>query len=144
MNENKIRDLLNTGSLRKRSIDMERIRSMIKSAETTVKIAKNIALNEESATLIFRELYEAIRQLGESKWWLEGYEPYGLGSHSLALDILKDFDIRNKIKLNHLDRFKKIRHDANYRGMIVSVSQAKEMLEFWNDCGIEILKLLRS
>ncbi len=45
--------------------------------------------------------------------------------------------------LNHLARFKKIRHDSNYKGIFVLISQAKEILDFWNKCGEEILEILK-
>ena len=144
MNEDKILELFRNGFLRKREVDPDRVKSMIRSSENAVEVVKKIPLNEKSATVIFREIYESVRQLGEAQWWLKGYEPFGLGSHNLSLDILKDFDINHKIKLNHLDRFKKIRHDANYRGMMVSISQAKEIIEFWEVCGREILEKIKN
>lgn len=144
MKSEEIRYLIESGSLRIRQIDYERIKSMIDSAEITVKVAKKILIDEESATLIFREIYESIRQLGEAKWWLNGYEPQGVGSHGVSLDILNELNIKEKIRLNNLERFKKIRNDSNYRGFRVTVFQAKEILEFWDKCGIEIIKILRS
>lgn len=51
-------------------------------------------------------------------------------------------DIMEKFRLNFLTRFKKIRHDANYRGFRVSASQAREILDFWERCGKEILQIL--
>ena len=116
---------------------------MIEFAEINVRVAKSISLNEDSATLIFREIYESIRQLGEAKWLIEGYETQGLGTHVVCLDILKDMDIKEKVKLNYLDRFKQIRHDANYRGIKVLISQTKEILEFWDICGKEMIIILR-
>ena len=59
------------------------------------------------------------------------------------MEALKDFDIKDKQKLNSLDRFKKIRHDANYRGLRTTLKQAEEILDFWNKCGEEIAKGLR-
>jgi len=46
-------------------------------------------------------------------------------------------------KLNSLDRFKRIRHDINYRGFRASLGQAEEILNFWNNCGEEIIKNLK-
>ena len=134
-----IQMLLDSGQLRIRQPDIERIKSLIKSAETNAKVVKNIALNDDSATVIFREIYESIRQLGDAKWWLIGYEPL---NHEVSLDILKEMDIKEKIRLNFLRRFKKIRHDANYRGFKVSFSQAKEIIDFWDKCGKEIVEIL--
>ena len=51
-------------------------------------------------------------------------------------------DIKEKILLNSLDRLKKIRHDANYRGFRISVNQAQEIITFWDKCAIEIMKII--
>jgi len=131
---------LKSGIIRNRQRDTEKIKSMIHSAEVNVKVAKDIKLNDDSATVIFREIYESVRQLGDAKWWLLGYEP---SNHEISMEVLKDFNIKNKIKLNSLDRLKKIRHDANYRGLQTTVQQAEEILEFWNTCGEEIIKELK-
>lgn len=131
---------LKSGIIRNRQRDMEKIKSMINSAEVNAKVTKDIKLNDDTATLIFREIYESVRQLGDAKWWLLGYEP---SNHEISMEVLKDFDIKDKLKLNSLDRFKKIRHDVNYRGFRATNQQAEEILDFWNKCGEEILKELR-
>jgi len=131
---------LKTGIIRNRQRDIEKIKSMINSAEINAKVTKAIKLNEDTATLIFREIYESTRQLGDAKWWLLGYEP---SNHEISMEVLKDFDIKEKIKLNSLDRFKKTRHDVNYRGFRATISQTEEILDFWNKCGEEIIKTLR-
>ena len=74
--------------LRYRQRDNEKIRSMINSAEVNVIVTKEIKLNKNSATLIFREIYESIRQLGDAKLWLQGYEPL---NHEVSMEILKEF-----------------------------------------------------
>lgn len=131
---------LKTGIIRNRQKDAEKIKSMINSAEINAKVTKSIKLDENTATLVFREIYESIRQLGDAKWWLLGFEP---GNHEISMEILKDFDIKDKLKLNSLDRFKKIRHDINYRGFRASIPQAEEILDFWNKCGEAIIKILK-
>lgn len=131
---------LKTGILRNRQRDIEKIKSMINSAEINIKVIKTIKINDDTATLVFREAYESIRQLGDAKWWLLGYEP---SNHEISLEILKDLDIKEKIKLNSLDRFKKTRHDINYKGFRATIFQAEEVLEFWDKCGKEIIKILK-
>jgi len=128
------------GALRNRQQDLEKIKSMINSAEVNARVTQDIKINDSTATLVFREAYESIRQLGDAKLWLIGYEPK---NHEVSMAILKEFDIEDKIKLNSLDRLKKIRHDINYQGFRASVEQAGEILEFWNKCGIEILRILK-
>lgn len=125
--------------LRQREPDIEKIKSILNSAKSTVIVTKKIPLTEESATVIFRELYEAIRQLGDAKWWLMGYEP---NSHEVSLESLTGLDIKEKLKLNYLDRFRRIRNDVNYRGFRATSSQAKEILDFWNACSEDIIKII--
>ena len=125
--------------LRKRSLDKEKVKSMIESSITNMTIVKTVPLTEQSAILIFRETYESIRQLGDARWWLLGYEPR---NHEVSMEILKEMDITEKVRLNHLSRFKTIRNDTNYRGFKVTVAQAKEILEFWGACSEEIISLL--
>lgn len=125
--------------LRKRSLDREKVKSMIESSTTNMVVVKAVALTEQSAILIFRESYESIRQLGDARWWLLGYEPR---NHEVSMEILKEMDIKEKVRLNHLGRFKAIRNDANYRGFKVTVAQAKEILGFWDACAEEIISSL--
>src|SRR3990167_7777575 len=126
--------------LRKKSLDREKVKSMIESSTTNMSIVKTISISEHSAILIFRETYESIRQLGDARWWLLGYEPR---NHEVSMEILKEMDITEKVRLNHLSRFKRIRNDTNYRGFKVSAAQAKEIVEFWESCSAEILSLLQ-
>jgi len=128
--------LIKTDQLRIRQTDKEKVISMARSSKVNAKIAKNVPLNEESATLIFREIYESIRQLGDAKWWLLGYEPR---NHEVSMDILKEANIKDKVLLNHLSRFKRIRNDANYRGFRVTVTQAQEITDFWDKCADDII-----
>jgi len=125
--------------LRRRSLDKEKVKSMIESSTTNMAVVKTIPLAEQSAILIFRETYESIRQLGDARWWLLGFEPR---NHEVSMEILKEMDIKEKVQLNYLSRFKTIRNDANYRGFKVTVAQAKEILEFWKTCSQEIISIL--
>ena len=131
---------LKTGIIRHRQKDIEKTKSMVLSAEINAKVTKTIKLDEDSATLIFREIYESIRQIGDAQWWLLGFEP---SNHEISMEILKDADIKEKIKLNSLDRYKKTRHDINYRGFRATASQAAEILEFWDKCGEEMIQNLK-
>ncbi len=139
MSEELIRKYNDMKQLRKKTIEKSVILSLLNSVKTNSEVILTIPLSEKSATLVFRELYESVRQLGDAKWWLLGYEPK---NHDVSLEILKKMDIKDKHKLNNLDRFKNIRHDINYRGFRASIEQANELIAFWNSCGKEILDVL--
>ena len=140
MKKELIHQYVQSDQLRKRSINKEKVRSIIESSISNMSIVKTISLTEQSAILIFRETYESIRQLGDARWGLLGYEPR---NHEVSMEVLKELNIQEKVRLNHLSRFKTIRNDANYRGFKVTVSQAKEILEFWDACSKDILSLLQ-
>src|SRR3989344_2886603 len=136
-----INSLIKEKRLRIKSIDKNKARSLTNSSEKNAEVILEIRLTDKTATIIFREIYESIRQLGEALWILGGYEPNPIKSyHETCLLILKDMEITDKVKLNHLDRYRKIRNDSNYQGSIISENQAKELVEFWNKCGKEIIK----
>ncbi len=139
MRKERIDFLIEDGQLRPRYHDIERIKSMISSSRINAEVVKKIPVSSESATVIFREIYESIRKLGDARWWLLGYEPL---NHEVSLEILKEAEVKEKIKLNHLLRFKKIRNDINYRGFRASEPQAQEILDFWDTCGKEISNLI--
>ena len=128
--------LIKNKKLRAREANKEKIKSLIESAKNNVEVVSSLPVTEKNATVIFREIYESIRQLGDARFWILGYEPL---DHIISLDSLKSLDIKEKVKLNHLDRLKQIRHDANYRGFNVSASQAQEILDFWKVCAKEII-----
>lgn len=132
---------LRTGLVRRRQADIPRIRSMLEVAEMRALTAVQITITERSAISVFSELYEAIRQLGDAHLWLQNLEPR---DHEVSLAALQAMTVKEAAQLNHLDRFRRIRNDVNYRGHRTSVEQAQEILGFWNACGAEILMLLRS
>ena len=128
---------LKTDQIRVRQPDKERVKSIVESAKINAKIAKTVNLNEDSATVVVREIYESVRQLGDAKWWALGYEPR---NHEICMEILKESNIKEKLLLNHLSRFKRMRNDANYRGFKITVAQAREIINFWDKCSNGIIE----
>ena len=139
MNKEIIDQLVKQDKLRVKEIDIAKVKSILELAQTNSKVIKTLPINQDSATVVFTELYECIHKLGDAKWWSLGYEPR---NHEVSIDILQEMDIKEKLLLNHLDRLKRIRHDANYRGFKVNLAQAQEILEFWDKCSEEIILLI--
>jgi len=131
--------LVRTEQLRPKSAEPPKVRSLLDSIENDSRVTLAIPLSPETATVIFRELYECIRQLGDAAWWQRGYEPR---NHEVSIEILQG--LRTDAALHHLPRFKAIRHDINYRGFRASEAQAREVIAFWNTCGKALLALLRA
>ena len=91
MKKEQIDQWVQRDQIRKRLLDKDRVRSMIESSTTNMIIVKTVPLTEQSAILIFRETYESVRQLGDAKWWLSGYEPR---NHEVSMEILKEIYIK--------------------------------------------------
>jgi len=126
--------------IRRRSPDRLRAKSLLEAAESTMKELGAVRLTEGTGTIIFRETYESLRQLGDARWWLLGYEPR---DHEVSMEILATEKIPHSAKLAKLDRYREIRNNANYRGYVISKAVAQEIREFWEECGAEILEKLK-
>ncbi len=129
--------LIREGKLRQRSPDLPRIRSLLAAAKDTVEVVKSMVITNKTATIVFREIYESIRQIGDARLWSLGFEPL---KHDVSMDALMEMDIKEKVKLNKHHRFRKTRNDVNYRAYRISVAEAEEIIEFWNDCAEDLIK----
>lgn len=135
MNDEKIELWKSLGILRQKRKDTALIRSQIQACLRDADVARKIALTEESANVVFKEIYTSIRLLGEARWRLRGFET---SNHEICLEILKEADIKAKMSLAHLDRYIKFRHEATYEGLRIGVDQVKEIISFWENCCKEI------
>ena len=133
--------LISQGQLIKKSVDRFRAESLIKAALVNAEFAKRQKIDAESATGVFREMYEAFRQLGDAKWWLMGYEP--IDSHKVSMKILISADISKNYKLQNIDRFRRIRNDANYRGELVKEEQALEIVSLWDEVSKDLIEWVK-
>ncbi len=105
MDNVRIGQLIKDGKLRKRKTDKPRVKSLLDSARKTSKFVEGMRVTDQGATVIFREFYECIRQVGDALWWTLGYEV--TGSHEVSMEILRYADIKEKVKLHKLDWFRR-------------------------------------
>lgn len=138
MKKEKVERLLKEGKVRVKEKNIAEARAILNTAKINAEAMKELSISDKNSTVIFKEIYDSIRQLGDIIWLLEGYEV--LRGHEISLEILKDLDIEEKTRFNYLNRFEKIRHDASYRGKAVSMEQAREIIEFWNLCSYDIIR----
>jgi hypothetical protein len=127
MNDEQIREFVKKGELRKRSTDINRARSILQAAQNSATFAQNIKLTEQTSTGIFKELYDAFRQLGDAKWWMLGCEAY---SHKSSIELLKSAKTPHNQSLQQLSRMRDIRDDASYRGY-TTPTHTEELLNLW-------------
>ena len=141
MDKARIDFLIREGRLKLRKPDIPRVKTMLESAKDNMRVVKKIPITYDSATLIFREIYESIRQIGDAKLWSIGYEPIG---HDVSMEILREMKIKEAVRLHGLDRFRRMRNNANYRGYKITIEQAIEISDFWERCVKEIIREIES
>jgi len=141
MNKTYIAVMLREKRIRPKTVEIAKVRSLVENITTNANVVLGIVLNKNSATVIYRELYECIREIGDALWWLEGYEPL---DHGISIEILETQKVTNLNSLKHLETYRKIRHDIHYRGFRASEAQARELIEFWNTSGKELLEQVKT
>ena len=140
MNRTYLDVLIREKRIRPKTTEVAKVRSLIENIEANAEVTTEIPLTKKSATVIFRELYECVRELGDALWWLECYEPL---DHGISIELLETQPATNPNSLKHLDTYRRIRHDIQYRGFKASEAQANEISEFWKTTGKELLGQLK-
>lgn len=119
---------LKKGTVKRRTPDPEEAKSLLEKAETTLNYFKDKEITEKYASIIFGNLYGAIREAAQSLMSLKGYKPY---SHEATISFLKEFHREfSEEELNKFDRFRLIRSDSEYRAIKVSKKDAESCLKF--------------
>jgi len=134
---NTIDEMKRKGLVYVRSKDIPRARSLLESSQIVASAALSIHVNNKTATMVFKELYDSVRQLGDALWWALGYESE---SHEASLKILSHPGVG--LKEHKLERFRRIRNESNYRGYLISPQQAEEIVSFWKNKNKEIISFI--
>ncbi|MCK5624427.1 hypothetical protein KAI04_01135 [Candidatus Pacearchaeota archaeon] len=108
-------------NIKKISKDKIRAKSLDKMSKDSLKILKLIKL-QDAPNIIFRELYEALRQEIESIGYLKGYK---FRSHE-AITIFLQEGLKEKKISSIFDRYRIIRNKLNYYGKPVHKETVKE------------------
>ncbi|MCK5149997.1 hypothetical protein KAJ87_03670 [Candidatus Pacearchaeota archaeon] len=109
-------------NIKKIKQDLIRAKSLKKTSENSLNILKLIKLNQDSANIIFRELYEALRQDLESIGYFKGYK---FRSHEAITIFLKEILKEEKIAFL-FDKYRKLRNNLNYYGKPIHLETVKE------------------
>ena len=79
---------LDANLVRKQKADKEEAKSLMKKALHRLNYIKKQKINEDTASFIFEDIYESLREASQSLMALKGYKPY---SHEALISFLKDF-----------------------------------------------------
>lgn len=118
-------DLIKQGIVRKTSPNNARAQSLLEMSAQTMKVILTLDLNEQNTSIIFRELYECLRQALEAIGYKNGYK---FENHE-SIKIFASEILQNNELAIDFDRYRKIRNGINYYGDKVAVETAKKAAE---------------
>jgi hypothetical protein len=102
-------------------------RSLLKKAEIRLKRIKGKEIDEENSSIVFEDIYEALREASQSLMEIKGFKPY---SHEAAVSFLKEYDILKEAKTSAIDNYRVLRNNSVYKAEKVSPLKCKEALDF--------------
>lgn len=121
---------LNVNLVRKQKADKEEAKSLMKKAVHRLNYIKKQEIKEDTASSIFEDIYESLREASQSLMSLKGYKPY---SHEALISFLRDFYKFSGSDISTFDRFRILRNKTVYSAAWVSVEVCQEALAFLED-----------
>jgi len=121
---------LDNNLAKKGSPDISQAKALIQKAEGRIKFSiKSRKINENTASYIFEDIYECLREASQSLMSLKGYKPY---SHEAIISFLKEFYNFKEFDINFLNQYRILRNKSIYGGEKISIEKCKESLRFLN------------
>jgi len=119
---------LDNNLARKASPDKGEAGALLQKAEGRLDFSIKVRrINENTATYIFEDIYECLREAAQSLMSLKGYKPY---SHEAVISFLREFFRFSESDLETFDRYRILRNKAVYRGERISATVCREALDF--------------
>lgn len=118
---------LNEGKVEKQSPNPQKALSLMNKSIRRIEHIKAQKLNAEDAEFLFEDIYESIREAGQSLMALRGYKPL---SHEAVIAFIRDVYNLDPEKINKFDRYRKIRNKLVYEADKIAIEDVKEALQF--------------
>lgn len=117
-------DFIVKGLVKKTTINLLLIKSLIKTSEEDLKFLKELKVTQISARKIMSNYYDVLRAVLEALAISKGYKIY---SHEAFTPFLEFIDEKNIAE--QFDRFRRIRNKINYYGEDISIEEVQENIE---------------
>lgn len=96
-------------------------------ASKRIELLLNMPITEKTATIIFENVYEAIRESGQSLMQIEGYKPY---SHEAVIAFLESNKSLDRLELSEFDNYRILRNRAVYEAKDISTQTCSRAINF--------------
>ena len=118
LNENLVRKSLPNPSMAK---------SLIQKSEIRFKRIKKEEIKQEEASIIFEEIYEALRESLQALMEMKGFKPY---SHEAIVSFINEHNFLSKEKSTIIDNYRVLRNNSVYKAEKISMQKCEEALAF--------------
>ena len=113
--------------VKKKSVDVNEADALMRKAEERFEFSiKTREINGNTASFIFEDIYECLREASQSLMSLKGYKPY---SHEALVSFLKSLNFLES-DFEMFNRYRILRNKTVYGGERISVEKCKEVLDF--------------
>ena len=108
-------------------------RSMLERASKRLEYIKTQTIDQDNAPFIFEQIYEVIRECGQSLMAMDGYKPDN--SHESVIAFLGDNygDAFNEKLINDFNRFRIMRNESLYNSGNISAVATNKALSIASD-----------
>ena len=120
-------DFIRDGSVRRVSPDRQLAKSLVKIAGLRLKNMEHTKITDQNSFNVVENCYEALREMIDALMALKGFKSY---SHEATVVFLKEYYSANTgyAVVNKVDRYRKIRNDIKYEGLLTTKSEAEEIV----------------
>ncbi len=116
---------IRNGKVQKQLPNINRAKALINKAEKRLKYLPT--LNQETSSIVFEDIYNALREASQSLMMTQGYKPL---SHEAVIAYLRDKENLNTQEIYKLDSYRKLRNKSVYETEKISTIKTKESLQF--------------
>ena len=120
-----MKELIQQGLVREIPPNNSRAKSLMLMSGQTMDAVIKLDLSGENSSIIFRELYECLRQAIEAIGYKKGLK---FENHESLKTFIGEV-LNNKVLASDFDRFRKIRNGINYYGDTVSLETAAQAIK---------------
>jgi len=120
-----MRDLIEQGLVREIPPNAARAKALVEMSKQAMSVMLKLELSPQNANVIFRELYECLRQAVEAIGYLKGFK---FENHESLRAFIEE-TLQNSQLARDFDRYRKIRNGINYYGELVSVETTAQAMK---------------
>ena len=113
-------------------------KSLFQKAGFRLKINRSAKIDENTASIIFEEVYESLREAAQALMELKGYKPY---SHEVVISFIREHNFLSEEKSNIFDNYRVLRNNSVYKAEKISIEKCIEAMEFAKNTLPELNKI---